>query len=61
MQLKVHLQSIDGTLVAPEGYDIPYSAQDTPQGVAVGDINGDGLPDVAIADYCNGLVVLYHR
>jgi hypothetical protein len=29
-----------------------------PQGVAAGDIDGDGLPDIVIADSNNGLIIL---
>lgn len=41
-------------------YTIPYSSHYRNSGLAIGDINHDGLPDVAIADYNSGLVVLYH-
>jgi len=39
---------------------IPYASHYKPQGFDVGDINHDGFPDLVIADYNNGLVVLYH-
>jgi hypothetical protein len=39
---------------------IPYASRYNPHGLAVGDINSDGLRDVVIADYNNGLVVLRH-
>ena len=41
-------------------YTIPYATHYKPEGFDVGDINNDGLPDLAIADYNHGLVVLYH-
>ena len=42
-------------------YPIPAASSRTnPQGLAVGDINGDGRPDAVIADSINGLVVLRH-
>jgi len=56
----VYLQSADGSLQAEELYFIPYASSYQPQGLAVGDFNGDGLPDIAIADYNSGLVTLLH-
>lgn len=41
-------------------YTIPYASHYWSQGLDVGDINSDGLPDLAIADSNHGLVVLYH-
>jgi hypothetical protein len=41
-----------------ELYAIPYASHYNPHGLAAGDINGDGFPDVVLADYNNGLVVL---
>jgi hypothetical protein len=38
--------------------DIPYASHYSPEGLAVGDINDDGCPDMAIADYNQGLVTL---
>ena len=58
--LSVFLQQQDGTLAPYERYAIPYASHYGPQGLDVGDINNDGLPDVVIADYNHGLVVLYH-
>ena len=56
----VYLQNADGSLQAEELYPIPYASSYQPQGLAVGDFNGDGLPDLAIADYNSGLVTLLH-
>ncbi len=57
----VFLQSSDGSLAPYQRYPIPYASHYKPQGLDVGDINNDGLPDVVVADYNHGLVVLYHR
>jgi hypothetical protein len=60
VQLGVYVQGPGGVL-GPETLDpIPYASHYNPHGLAVGDIDNDGLPDVVIADYNNGLVVLRH-
>jgi hypothetical protein len=41
-------------------YTVPSASHYKPQGFDIGDINNDSLPDMVIADYNNGLVVLYH-
>jgi hypothetical protein len=52
------LQRPDGRLGAHHGYDLPgYPTHLDFSGLAVGDVTGDGRPDVATADYINGLVV----
>ena len=56
----VYLQNADGSLQAEELYAIPYASHYKPQGLAVGDFNGDGVPDIAVADYNYGLVTLMH-
>ena len=56
--LSVFVQQNNGTLSDYSLYPIPYSRYQ-PQGLAVGDLNQDGLSDVAIADSTNGLVLLY--
>lgn len=58
--LSVHHQSPDGSLGDWTLYPMPYSNYYQPQALAVGDLNGDRLPDVAVADPYNGLVVLTH-
>ncbi len=37
---------------------IPYASHYGPQGLAIGDLTGDGRPDIAIADSNHGLIVL---
>jgi FG-GAP-like repeat len=54
-------QQLPGGGLGPEAqYLLPYASLYNPHGLAVGDINHDGLPDVVIADYNHGLVVLRH-
>jgi hypothetical protein len=53
-----YLQQTNGTLALEELYTIPYASHYNPHGLAVGDLNGDGSPDLALADYNHGLVVL---
>lgn len=60
-KMGVYVQMPDGGLSPEELYPIPYASSYNVQGLALGDINNDGLPDAAIADYNNGLVVLYHE
>jgi hypothetical protein len=47
-----------GTLAAETLYGVPYASHYNPQGLAIGDVNGDGSPDVVEADYNHGLIVL---
>lgn len=47
-----------GTLGTEETYAIPYASRYGTDGLAVGDITGDGAPEVVIADYNHGLIVL---
>lgn len=60
MAMGVFLQDEGGSLLPYERYSLPYASHYNPHGLDIGDINGDGANDVAIADYNNGLVVLYH-
>jgi hypothetical protein len=61
--LSVYVQLDTGTLAPYQSYTLPVpgAVHYGPQALAVGDINGDDLPDVLVADEANGLVVLYHR
>lgn len=56
----VYYQKSDGTLDTEVLYSIPYASHYNPHGLAVGDLNNDGSNDIAIADYNNGLVLLYN-
>ena len=58
--LGVYRQFPNGDLLAEELYTIPSASTHQLQGLAVGDINGDGRPDAVIADYNRGLIVLRH-
>lgn len=59
LKLILYLQTASGTLAPYESYDLPYATTYKPQGLDVGDINQDGRPDVVMANYNVGLVVLY--
>ena len=59
-QLGVFRQFPNGDFLAEELYAIPSASAYEPQGLAVGDINGDSRPDAVIADYNRGLIVLRH-
>ncbi|HSY38214.1 MAG TPA: VCBS repeat-containing protein, partial [Polyangia bacterium] len=60
LRLGVYRQTSSGDFSSEELYPIAFADHYQPQGLAVGDINGDGLPDAVIADSNNGLVVLRH-
>jgi len=51
-------QRPDGTLGTPVTNVVPYATRYNVQGLALGDVNGDGRPDAVIADYNNGMLVL---
>jgi hypothetical protein len=54
----IYLGLEDGTLADEELYDVPYGWR--PRELAIGDMNGDGANDLAVADFRHGLVILYH-
>jgi hypothetical protein len=56
----VCFQSAPGVIQPQQLYAIPYGFYH-PHGLAVGDVNGDEMPDLVIADELNGLVVLTNR
>ena len=53
----VYRQQAAGALSPEELYSLPYGDYE-PHGLAVGDVNGDGSPDVVLADDNHGLVLL---
>jgi hypothetical protein len=57
----VYFQIAPGSFSTEFLYEIPYASHYNALGLAVGDINNDGMPDLAIADYNNGLVLLTNR
>lgn len=56
----VYTRRVGGGLDPEVLFEIPYASHYGPQGIAIGDLNGDGRPDLAIADTNTGLIVLYN-
>jgi hypothetical protein len=54
----IYTQPAGGSLAPEDLYPIPYASHYGPSALAAGDVSGDGRPDVAIADYNHGLVLL---
>ncbi len=54
----VYRQTAGGGLAAEELYPVPYASHYGPNGLALGDLDGNGSLDIAVADSNNGLVVL---
>jgi hypothetical protein len=54
----VYSQLVTGTLNGERLWGIPYASHYNPDGIALGDVDSDGRPDLAIADYNSGLVLL---
>jgi len=61
LELSVYLQNASGGLNFELRFDIPYATHYSPQGLAIGDVNNDGYDDVVIADYNNGVIILYNQ
>jgi len=59
--LGVFLQNMSGSLDLERLFYIPMASHYAPQGLAIGDVNNDGYDDVVIADYNNGVIILYNR
>jgi hypothetical protein len=58
LQAGVYLGRQSGTLADEQLFPIPYASHYSPHGLAIGDVNGDGWPDIVAADSNNGLVIL---
>lgn len=41
-------------------FDVPYASSYQPTGMTIGDFNGDGKKDIALANYLYGLIILYN-
>jgi hypothetical protein len=54
------IQQPDGTFATENLDPLPFASHYEPQSLAMGDLNGDGRPDVALVDDNNGLVILYN-
>ena len=53
-----YLQRPNGTLGVEALFGVPYSSHYNAKGLALGDVSGDGWPDIVMAAHGNGLVVL---
>lgn len=57
--LTVYLQSQSGTFGPVDQYGLPYATFYDSQGWVIGELNSDNCPDVALADYNHGAVIVY--
>jgi Zn-dependent metalloprotease len=58
--VSVMVQLPDGTLSDYRIFPVPNNTHYSQQGVGIGDVTGDDLPDIVLATYGFGLVVLEH-
>ncbi|MDO9392214.1 MAG: FG-GAP-like repeat-containing protein [bacterium] len=58
--LSIYQQNGLGMMMPYDTTTTPDPSYYKPQGLAVGDINGDNKPDITLADGSNGLVILYN-
>jgi hypothetical protein len=56
--LGTYVQQADGSFSPETLHPLPYSNRYAPQSLAVGDLNGDGATDIALADGLNGVLLL---
>jgi len=59
-QVGVYVQGTDGFLGIERRFALPAGSYHNPHGLAIGDVDGDGLPDVVAANDNGGLAVLRH-
>jgi hypothetical protein len=59
--LGIFQQAVDGTLKAEELCRFPDASHYNRHGLAIGDINSDGKPDIVFTNTNLGLVILYHK
>jgi FG-GAP-like repeat/Calx-beta domain/Domain of unknown function DUF11 len=57
----VYLQGSTGSLGLEFLEPVSYASHYEPQGLALGDVNADGRTDAVIADYGQGVLVLYQK
>ncbi|MDD5436568.1 MAG: FG-GAP-like repeat-containing protein, partial [Candidatus Omnitrophica bacterium] len=58
--VSIYKQNASGSLEPYTTLPVSYASHYQPDGLAVGDFNDDKKPDIALADYNYGLVVLYN-
>jgi hypothetical protein len=58
VRIGIYWQATDGALSGEELYSVPSATSNSPQALAIGDINGDGVDDVVLANELFGLVAV---
>lgn len=61
LAMSVFEQDSFGNYGSYDLFPIPYASHYPSDGMCVGDFNSDGRPDIGIADYNDGLIVLYNQ